>query len=437
MINTQKSQELYSEACNLIPGGVNSPVRAFHAVGMNPLYIQAGSGCKVIDADGNEFIDFVGSWGPLIHGHAHPQIVSAIEEAARKGTSFGAPCEAEVEIARLIVEAFPAMDMVRMVNSGTEAALSAVRLARAFTGRDKIVKFEGCYHGHSDSFLIKAGSGLLTDGVASSPGIPAHLAQDTLVANYNDRAVVEAIFDRHGKEIAALIVEAIPGNMGLVLPQAGYLQYLRDITASYGSLLIMDEVITGFRLSYGGYQNIAGIHPDLSVLGKIIGGGLPVGAYGGKKEIMECIAPAGKVYQAGTLSGNPLAMAAGVASLKLLQQPGFYEEMDRKTAGFVDRIAGIFQAHQINIAVNRIGSMFSVFFSDNKINTYQEVITCDTQRFAQYFRALIAEGVYIPPSQFEVSFVSAAHGESVLEASLVSIENAVKYLKNEGMQLGK
>ena len=424
----KNSNDLFAQALQLLPGGVNSPVRAFQAVGMQPLFIRKGQGCRVTDADDNEYIDFVGSWGPLIHGHAHPQIVEAIVKAAEFGVSFGAPCAAEVDIARVITDAFPSIDKVRMVNSGTEAALSAVRLARAFTGRDKIVKFEGCYHGHCDSFLIKAGSGLLTGGVTSSPGIPEHIARDTLIAPYNDREAVEEIFAKHGKEIAALIVEAIPGNMGLVLPLEGFVQFLRDITSSYGSLLIMDEVITGFRLIFGGYQNITGIEPDLTILGKIIGGGLPVGSYGGKADIMNCVAPAGNVYQAGTLSGNPLAMAAGLAALKLLKQPGFYEELDNKTFDFTAKLDKLFQKYGFQVTIHQAGSMFSVFFADNTINTYQDVVLCDTQKFARYFRALISQGVYIPPSQFEVSFVSSAHRAEDLEETLTRVEKAIKYL---------
>ncbi|MDR1616904.1 MAG: glutamate-1-semialdehyde 2,1-aminomutase [Syntrophomonadaceae bacterium] len=428
---TENSARLFKEAQKYIPGGVNSPVRAFKAVGTEPLFIKKAYGCRVVDEDDNEYIDFVGSWGPLILGHAHPRIVEAVELAARKGTSFGAPCAAEIELARMITEAFPAIDTVRMVNSGTEAALSAVRLARAYTGRDKIVKFEGCYHGHGDSFLIKAGSGLMTAGVADSPGVPEDLARHTLTVPYNDKSAAEKIFAVYGKEIAAVIVEPVPGNMGLVLPEEGFLPMLRDITGAYGSLLIFDEVITGFRLNYGGYQNIAGVKPDLTVLGKIIGGGLPVGAYGGRREIMDMVAPAGDVYQAGTLSGNPLAMAAGTAGLKLLRADGFYEKIAEQTRLYVRELKNLFEARKIAVVINFTGSMFTVFFSDKKyINNYQSAVSCDTAKFANYFRLLLNKGVYIPPSQFELSFISSAHEDGDIEEALKRTDQALNLFNN-------
>ncbi|MDR1159733.1 MAG: glutamate-1-semialdehyde 2,1-aminomutase [Syntrophomonadaceae bacterium] len=429
-MKTGNSAKLFEEAQKYIPGGVNSPVRAFKAVGLEPLFIKKAYGCRIVDEDDNEYIDFVGSWGPLILGHAHPRVVEAVEGAARKGTSFGAPCAAEIELARMITEAFPAIDMVRMVNSGTEAALSAIRLARAYTGRDKIVKFEGCYHGHSDSFLIKAGSGLITAGVTSSPGVPEDLARHTLVAQYNDKSSVEKIFAAYGKEIAAVIVEPIPGNMGLVLPEEGFLEMLRGISENYGSLLIFDEVITGFRLNYGGYQNMAGLKPDLTVLGKIIGGGLPVGAYGGRREIMNMVAPAGEVYQAGTLSGNPLAMAAGAAGLQMLKAGGFYEKMAEKTQLYIKELKNLFVKRKMPVVINHIGSMFTVFFSDKYINNYQSAVSCDTVKFADYFRCLLNKGIYIPPSQFELSFISAAHDGEDIEEALKRTEQALKLLDN-------
>lgn len=431
MLNTIKSQELFSRAREYIPGGVNSPVRAFRAVGMDPLFIQEASGCKVRDVDGNTFIDYVGSWGPLILGHSHPQVIQAVQEAALKGTSYGAPCEAELEMAEMICQAIPSMEMVRMVNSGTEATMSAIRLARAYTGRSKIVKFEGCYHGHSDSFLIKAGSGLMTGGVPTSPGVPESVGGHTLVATYNDLASVEKLFRENGPDIAAVIVEPIAGNMGLVLPEPGFLPGLRKITDLYGTLLIFDEVITGFRTCYGGFQNICGVCPDLTTLGKVIGGGLPVGAYGGKKEIMSRIAPQGDVYQAGTLSGNPLAMAAGVATLKILQDNDWYERMEVMTYVLATRLKSLFEEHDLYYTINHFASMFCVFFTDVEVESYAQVLTCDTEKYARFFRALLNEGVYIPPAQFEVSFISTAHELEDVEKTISAYARALKGLNQE------
>lgn len=420
-----RSSAMFDEAISLIPGGVNSPVRAFKAVGMNPLFIREAHGSKVIDVDGNEYIDYIGSWGPLILGHSHPVVVKAVQDAAAAGTSYGAPCPAEIELARIITNAFPAVDKVRMVSSGTEATMSAVRLARAYTGRSKIIKFEGCYHGHGDSFLIKAGSGLLTAGVPSSPGVPKELAELTLVATYNDLESVQKLFEGHDSQIAAIIVEPVAGNMGLVLPEPGFLRGLRELTLKYGALLIFDEVISGFRLCFGGYQNIVDIKPDLTTLGKIIGGGLPVGAYGGRREIMNRIAPEGDVYQAGTLSGNPVAMAAGLATLKILRDDPPYGRLDEWGRTITDGIADRLSRRGCSFVINRIGSMFSLFFTGRKVNGYEDVMSCDTEFYARFYRALIREGVYFPPSQFEVCFVSQAHSKNDLEETVRAVDRAM------------
>ncbi len=412
-----------------MPGGVNSPVRAFRAVGLDPVFIKQGKGSKIYDVDNNEYIDYVCSWGPLILGHSCPQIVQAVCETAVKGTSFGAPCEQEVELAQLICEAVPSIDKVRMVNSGTEATMSAVRLARAYTGRDKIVKFEGCYHGHADSFLIKAGSGLLTSGVPTSPGVPEVFAQHTMVAQYNNIESVEEIFADAGKDIAAVIIEPVAGNMGLVLPQPGFLQELRKITEQNGTLLIFDEVISGFRTCYGGFQNLVGINPDLTTLGKIIGGGLPVGAYGGRKEIMELIAPEGDVYQAGTLSGNPLAMAAGVVTLKVLKEGKCYDELEATTSMLASGIKEVLTKHGVCCSLNRMGSMFSIFFAEGEVNTYEKVMSSDTGRYAYFFRELLKEGIYFPPSQYEVCFVSCAHTHDDIEKTITAIDRALARIR--------
>jgi len=405
-----KSRELFARAGTLIPGGVNSPVRAFKSVGSQPVFIDHAEGCRIFDVDGNEYVDYVSSWGPLILGHSHPVVVQAIRAAAGRGTSYGAPCPAEIDLAEIICDAIPSIEKVRMVSSGTEATMSALRLARAFTGRNKVVKFEGCYHGHADSFLIKAGSGLLTGGVVSSPGVPEQLAQDTLVAGYNDIASVEALFEQFGGEIAAVIVEPIAGNMGLVLPDLDFMNYLRKITDLYGSLLIFDEVITGFRTCFGGFQDTVGIKPDLTTLGKIIGGGLPVGAYGGRKEIMDRIAPEGDVYQAGTLSGNPLAMAAGTATLNILRDHDLYDRLEIMTYMLTGRLKTLFEEFDLYPTINRIGSMFCVFYTEKEeVRSLNDVMTSDVDQYGRIFRGLLQEGVYLPPSQFEVCFMSCAH----------------------------
>lgn len=426
-MKNERSKVLFAEARQLIPGGVNSPVRAFKSVGTDPLFIRRAQGARVYDVDDNEFIDYVSSWGPLILGHSHPQILECLQAAASNGTSYGAPCEMEVEMARLLCAAIPSLDKVRMVNSGTEATMSAIRLARAFTGRQKIVKFEGCYHGHADSFLIKAGSGLLTSGVPTSPGIPEDFARLTLVARYNDLASVERLFDEH-KDIAAVIVEPVAGNMGLVLPRPGFLEGLRDLTSRHSSLLIFDEVITGFRTCYGGYQNLIGVQPDLTTLGKIIGGGLPVGAYGGREDIMNMISPAGPVYQAGTLSGNPLAMAAGVTTLNILQNESIYTRMEQLQEMLVDRLHQVFKSAGEAYSINHLGSMFCVFFTGQQVNDYAAVTTCDTERYAAYFRNMLDNGIYLPPAQFEVNFLSAVHNEQDVEITIHGVTKALEKL---------
>lgn len=428
----EKSEELFTRAQNLMPGGVNSPVRAFESVGLNPVFIKKASGSKIYDVDDNEYIDYVGSWGPLILGHSHPQVVEAICQAAQRGTSYGAPCEGEIELAQLISEAIPSIDRVRMVNSGTEATMSAIRLARAYTGRTKIIKFEGCYHGHADAFLLKAGSGLLTAGEPSSPGVPEAVVQDTLVARYNDLDSVKKLYQEWGREIAAVIVEPVAGNMGLVLAEPEFLQGLRSITELNGSLLIFDEVISGFRVCYGGFQNYSNITPDLTTLGKIIGGGLPVGAYGGRKEIMERVAPSGDVYQAGTLSGNPLAMAAGAATLKILKDNDWYDRLEVISYVLTTQIKTAFEEHDLYYTINRLGSMFCIFFTENDVDNYEAVMSCDTQKYAQFYRELLKEGVYLPPAQFEVSFLSCAHNLEDIDKTIAAVNRALDRIAQGG-----
>ena len=424
-----QSEALFQEAQKVIPGGVNSPVRAFKAVGGNPLFIAKAKGPRITDVDGNEFIDYVSSWGPMIFGHAHPKIVDAVSKQAQLGTSFGAPTELETELAKKVVDAVPSVESVRLVSSGTEATLSALRLARGFTGRDKIVKFEGCYHGHGDSLLVKAGSGVLSLGLPDCPGIVSDLAKKTLNVPYNDAQAVKELFAKMGKEIACLIVEPVGGNMGVVPPQPGFLELLRKVTAESGTLLIFDEVITGFRVSYGGAQKLYGVTPDLTCLGKIIGGGLPVGAYGGKKEIMDHIAPVGAVYQAGTLSGNPLAVTAGIEMLNLLSQPGVYEDLEKKS----ERLCNGFKANVKKLGITatftRVGSIFSMFFTDQEIINFDSVKTSDTEFFKRYFNAMLEEGIYIAPSQFEAGFMSAVHTDvdidQTIEAQYRALQKAL------------
>lgn len=420
----ERSRQLFAEAKELLPGGVNSPVRAFRSVGLSPVFVTHGSGSRVFDADGNEYVDYVGSWGPLILGHAHPRIVRALQDAAVLGTSFGAPTELETKMARLIVEAVPSMEMVRMVNSGTEAVISALRLARAYTGRSTIVKFAGCYHGHSDSLLVQAGSGVATLGLPDSPGVTPGTAGDTLTIQFNDLAAVQELFARRGEEIAAVIVEPVAGNMGLVPPLPGFLEVLRTTTSRYGALLIFDEVMTGFRVSYGGAQSLVGISPDLTTLGKIIGGGLPVGAYGGRREIMELVAPAGPVYQAGTLSGNPLAMTAGIEMLTILREPGVYGCLEKKAADLAAGLAGLAGKHGVEICQKRVSSMFCLYFTGADVYDYPSALTSNIQRFATYFRVMLENGVYLAPSQFEAGFVSLVHSTEDIELTLQAADKA-------------
>ena len=413
-----KSAALFQQAQQLIPGGVNSPVRAFKSVNLQPPFIQRAAGARVYDVDGNVYIDYVGSWGPLILGHAHPQVVAAVQQAAADGCTFGAPTEREVRLAHLIVEAFPAMDMVRMVNSGTEATMTAIRLARGVTGRDMIVKFAGCYHGHADSLLVKAGSGAMTFGVPDSPGVPADLARHTLTVPFNNLAAVRQALEQHPGQVACVIVEPAAGNMGLVPPEPGFLEGLRQITREHGTLLIFDEVITGFRVAYGGMQTLYNIEPDLTALGKVIGGGLPVGAYGGRREIMERMSPVGPVYQAGTLSGNPLAMAAGIATLELLRAAPPYAVLAERTAFLVQQTERAAQRYGVPVYITSLGSMFTVFFSSKPIHNYDDASTCDIPTFRRYFAAMLHGGIYLAPSQFETGFLSMAHTDEDIDITL-------------------
>jgi glutamate-1-semialdehyde 2,1-aminomutase len=414
----KRSEELFEQAQRLIPGGVNSPVRAFKSVGGCPRFIAKASGSKVYDVEGNEYIDYVASWGPLILGHAHPQVVEVIQKTAVLGTSFGAPTELELELARLIIEAVPSIERVRLVNSGTEATMSALRLARGVTGRDKVVKFEGCYHGHVDSLLVKAGSGAATLGVPDSAGVPASLAQHTISLAYNDIRQVKETFRDHGREIAAIIVEPVAGNMGVIPPAPGFLEGLREICNRYEALLIFDEVITGFRVAYGGAQQLYGIEPDLTCLGKIIGGGLPVGAYGGKARVMDFVSPLGPVYQAGTLSGNPLAVAAGIQVLKLLRQPGVYLQLEETSNQLAQGLVDNARRRGIAVQLNRVGSLMCAFFTDKQVVNYNFAKSSDTKKFSRYFWELQRHGINIAPSQFEAMFVSCVHSVEDIEKTL-------------------
>jgi len=405
----KESAKLFEQAKKVIPGGVNSPVRACRSVGCDPLFIKSAHDRTVIDEDGNHYTDYVCSWGPMIMGHAHPEIISAIQDAAVAGTSFGAPTRTEITLAEMVVEAVPSLEKVRFVNSGTEATMSAVRLARGYTGRNIVVKFDGCYHGHADSFLVKAGSGLVTLGIPGSPGVPDDIVKNTVSIPYNNVDVLEKTLSDPQLDIACVIIEPVAGNMGCVLPEQGFLERLRALTAEQGILLIFDEVITGFRLGYGGAQEYFGITPDLTCLGKIIGGGLPVGAYGGKEEIMNHIAPDGPVYQAGTLSGNPLAMSAGIAALKILQQPGFYERLNSMAADFAACIKEVAARSAVDVQVNSIGSLMTSFFTNRQVNDFDSAMSADTNLYAAHYRNMLSRGIYLAPSQFEVAFVSAAH----------------------------
>ena len=414
-----RSEELFSRAVECIPGGVNSPVRAFRSVGGKPLFIARGDGARIWDVDARSYLDYVGSWGPLLFGHRPPEVLAALEEVLKTGTSFGAPTEREVELASLICKLVPSIEKVRLVNSGTEATMAAIRLARGFTGRERIVKFDGCYHGHGDSLLVKAGSGVATLGLPDSPGVPEALARLTTVLPFNNADALEREFSAHGAEIACVIVEPIAGNMGCVPPQAGYLQAMREITSKHGALLVFDEVMTGFRVAAGGAQELYGIRPDLTTLGKVIGGGLPVGAYGGRADVMDRVAPAGPVYQAGTLSGNPLAVAAGLAMLRRIERENPYARLE--TLG--KRLeAGLKKA---KVRVNRVGSMFTVFFTDRDVIDFDTAKTCNTRQFNAYFHSMLDQGVYLPPSQFEAAFISAAHTEGDIDETVSAAQKAL------------
>ncbi len=427
-MGTAKSTKMLKRASKLIPGGVNSPVRAFNAVGGKPVFIDRAKGAMVYDIDGNAYIDYVGSWGPMILGHADSKVISAIKKAAERGTSYGAPTGLEVELAELTLEAFPSMDMVRFVSSGTEATMSAIRLARAHTGRDKIMKFDGCYHGHEDSLLVNAGSGVATLGIPGSPGVPKNVAENTYTAKYNNLASVREILEKDPEGVACIIVEAVPGNMGVVPPKTGFLEGLRVLTSEFGVVFIMDEVMSGFRLCYGGAQDAYKIIPDMTCLGKVIGGGMPVGAFGGKKGIMEKLAPSGPVYQAGTLSGNPLAMTAGITTLTELKKKGVYEKLIAKTEKLCKGIKEVARRREITCQVSRAGSMFTLFFTDTVVKNFDDAKACDLKRFSKYFGRMLKAGVMLPPSQFEANFMSLAHTDEDIENTLKAVDKAFKDL---------
>jgi glutamate-1-semialdehyde 2,1-aminomutase len=419
-----RNEALFARAQRTIPAGVNSPVRAFRSVGGTPRFFVEGEGAWLVDADGRRYIDYVGSWGPAIAGHAHPSVVRAVQQTAVHGLSFGAPTELEIELAETIVAALPGVDLVRLVSSGTEATMSALRLARGYTGRSKIVKFEGCYHGHGDSLLVKAGSGALTFGQPSSAGVPPAIANETIVVSYNDLTAVEAVFAAEPDKIAGVIVEPIAGNMNLVLPARGFLEGLRTLCDRYGAVLIFDEVMTGFRVHAQAAQGLFGIRPDLTTLGKVIGGGMPVGAFGGRRGIMEKIAPLGPVYQAGTLSGNPVAVAAGLATLALTRAPGFYEALARTTRALTEGLAAAARKHGVAFSAQAVGGMFGLYFAQRAPNTYAEVMACDVQAFNRFFHAMLDRGIYLAPSAYEAGFVSAAHGDAEIAATITAAADA-------------
>ncbi len=427
-MNKERSTVLYRSAQELIPGGVNSPVRACLSVGTDPLFIERADGCRLFDADGNVYIDYIGSWGPMILGHRHPAVIAAISSVLAQGTSYGAPTELENNLAEMIVNAVPSVDMVRMVNSGTEATMSAIRLARGYTGRDKIIKFDGCYHGHADALLVEAGSGVATLQIPGSPGVPASFVEHTLSLPYNNVDTFRRVMAEKGDQIACIIVEPVAGNMGLVPPDDQFLETLRETTGKCGALLIFDEVMTGFRVAFGGAQARYGITPDLSCFGKIIGGGLPVGAYGGRREIMEYIAPKGPVYQAGTLSGNPLAMAAGIATLKQLKRPGFYERLEAQSERLISGLKSLAEKANIPVSCARVGAMLGLFFTDQPVKSYADAKKSDLQRFSSYYKGMLENGIYLAPSQFEAFFLSAVHDDDAINQTLSAAERVFAHL---------
>ena len=423
-----RSTTLFNRAKQVIPGGVNSPVRAFKSVGADPLFIKKASGSHIYDEDDNSYIDYVGSWGPMILGHCHPQVVAAVKQCMENGSSFGAPTELEITLAQMVIDAVPSIEMVRMVSSGTEATMSAIRVARGYTGRDKILKFSGCYHGHADALLVKAGSGAATFGVPDSPGVPADFAKHTLTAEYNSLDSVKKLLAGNKDQVACIILEPVAGNMGTVPPRPGFLEGLRELCSNEGIILIFDEVMSGFRVDYGGAQQLYGVTPDMTTLGKIIGGGLPVGAFGGRREIMEKLSPSGGIYQAGTLSGNPLAMTAGIETLKLLQQPGFYQQLEEKSAALSEGISQAAKAAGYPIYNTRVGSMFCTFFTKGEVLDWPTASACDTSAFATYFRAMLNEGIYLAPSQFETAFMSISHSQADIDATVAAAAKCFKQL---------
>ncbi|MDY0383296.1 glutamate-1-semialdehyde 2,1-aminomutase [Trichlorobacter sp.] len=427
MLHT-RSSSLFNRAKQIIPGGVNSPVRAFKSVGADPLFIKRASGSHIFDEDGNSYIDYVGSWGPMILGHCHPQVVAAVKQCMENGSSFGAPTELEITLAQMVIDAVPSIEMVRMVSSGTEATMSAIRVARGYTGRDKILKFSGCYHGHADALLVKAGSGAATFGVPDSPGVPADFAKHTLTAEYNSLDSVKQLLTENPDQVACIILEPVAGNMGTVPPRPGFLEGLRELCTNQGIVLIFDEVMSGFRVAYGGAQSLYGVTPDMTTLGKIIGGGLPVGAFGGKREIMEKLSPSGGIYQAGTLSGNPLAMTAGIETLKLLQQPGFYQQLEEKSAALSEGISQAAKAAGYPLFSTRVGSMFCAFFTKGEVFDWPTASACDTAAFATYFKAMLNEGVYLAPSQFETAFISISHSQAEIDTTIAAAAKCFKLL---------
>ncbi len=428
-MDRKNSLKLFTRAQDIIPGGVNSPVRACKSVGTEPIFIDHAEGCMVYDADGNSFIDYVGSWGPMILGHRHPLVIEKISSVLKRGTSFGAPTDLEIELAELVIEAVPSIEKVRMVNSGTEATMSAIRLARGYTGRDMIIKFDGCYHGHADTLLVEAGSGVATLAIPGSPGVPKSFVAETLSLPYNDIESVKKIMDKQGDKIACIIVEPIAGNMGLVPPAEGFLETLRQVTQKSGALLIFDEVISGFRVSYGGAQELYNILPDITCLGKIIGGGLPVGAYGGPREIMEHMAPQGPVYQAGTLSGNPLAMAAGIATLTQLKEPDFFDKLNKKSENLANGLKTAAEKAGIKSCAKRVGSLLGLFLTDRNVNNFDDAKTSNLDMFSAYYKGMLQKGIYLAPSQFETAFVSAAHETEHIDATIKAAEEVMSDLK--------